>query len=86
MTNRRNKIQIINDILIEIKTSGNELKISRLIFKTNLTHTRIKKYLQEMCLFGYIINKNKRYALTEKGNNLINEFNKVKNIIDAFVT
>jgi predicted transcriptional regulator len=83
MSDNRNKFQIMYDILIVIQNYS-RISITKLVTKSNLTHTRIKSYLGDLEKRGYLqINKD-CYEITPDGFSFIAEFRKVKDIIEAF--
>ncbi|MBS3163194.1 hypothetical protein J4427_00705, partial [Candidatus Woesearchaeota archaeon] len=47
MAQKRNKIEIVNDMLNSIHQKG-EIKPTHLMYKSNLSHTLMKSYLEEL--------------------------------------
>ena len=87
MSLRRSKIEIINDILIAIQEKGGRIKPTHLLYKSNLSHEKMKQYVEEL------INKKmveeelvdgKYYIITNKGRKYIDEFKKIKEFSDSF--
>jgi predicted transcriptional regulator len=83
MSDNRNKFQIMYDILTVIE-KNNRIPITKLVTKSNLTHTRIKGYFEDLSKRGYLVIKKEHYEMTPAGFSFITEFRKVKDIIEAF--
>ncbi|MEK6904385.1 MAG: archaellum operon transcriptional activator EarA family protein, partial [Nanoarchaeota archaeon] len=82
MSEKRDKIGIIFDILTAIDKKGGKIKPTHLLYKANLSHQRMKKYITELLEKGLIEetsqNGNKVYSITEKGMQFINEYTRIK--------
>ena len=87
MTGRRNKLQIIIDILTLLQEKE-KVKPTHLLYKGNLSYDRLKKYLTELEDKGLIMvvkEKDKTfYKLTDKGYNFVMEAKKIKELTEAF--
>lgn len=85
---RRNRLQIILDILELMQRKGGDIKPTHLLYGGNLSYDRLKKYIKELEDKGLIMQVNDkgktRYRITDKGLNFINEARKIKEITDAF--
>jgi predicted transcriptional regulator len=88
MAERRNKFQIIMDILALIQRKGNRIKPTHVLYGSNLSHDRLKKYiseLEEKGLVEMITEKNHNYyKITDKGAKFLEEAKKIKELTDAF--
>lgn len=89
MNEKRDKIQIIFDILTAIQKKGGKIKPTHLLYKANLSHQRMKKYLGELLekqMIEEIEEKdgNKFYTITDKGNQFIAEFGKIRQFTESF--
>ena len=87
MSLRRSKIEIINDILTAIQEKGGKIKPTHLLYKSNLSHEKMKQYVEDL------INKKmveeelvdgKYYIITNKGRKYIDEFKKIKEFSESF--
>ena len=87
MSLRRSKIEIINDILTAIQEKGGRIKPTHLLYKSNLSHEKMKQYIEDL------INKKmveeelvdgKYYIITNKGRKYIDEFKKIKEFSESF--
>ncbi len=85
---KRNKLEIIRDILKIIQDHHNSIKVTPLIRKSNLSSTRFYEYLKEMQdkkLIQETINeKGKEIKITEKGQKYIREFHTIISFIEEF--
>jgi predicted transcriptional regulator len=88
MISRRTKVQIYLDILRSVKRAGGGLKKTHIVYKANLTHTRVQQYLDFLIEKEFLEEENKDghiyYKITRKGLDFIGEANKLKEISDAF--
>ncbi len=87
MAERRNKIETIVDILEVIRDKG-KLKTTHILYKSNLSHKKLKVLLEELIKKDLIKEipekKTKYYTITEKGLKFLNEYGKMKKFTDSF--
>lgn len=85
---KRTKIDIVYDMLKAIEEKGGKIKPTHLLYKSNLSHQRMKTYLQELQEKNMIeeteVKKKKMYALTDVGRRFIQNFKQMKEFTDAF--
>ncbi len=85
---RRTKVQIYMDILRSVKKAGGMLKKTHIVYKANLTHTRVQPYLDFLLENGFLKEEHSGsqtyFAITKKGMNFLGEVNRLKEISDAF--
>ena len=88
MTSRRTRTQIYIDILRSVQRAGGKLKKTHIVYKANLTHSRLEGYLDFLLSKGFLIERkdknHKFFEITEKGMRFLGEVNKLKQISDAF--
>jgi len=88
MNERRSKISILGDILRTIQRKEGKAKPTHILYGANLSHDRLKEYLQKLMLDGFIekVDENGHvyYKITEKGLNFLSEFRKIQKFSDAF--
>ena len=88
MERKRNKLEIIRDILIVIRNKNGKIKPTHILYKSNLSHIMMKEYLNEMIKKGFIkegkSTTGKTYFITEKGNKYLAEYNTISNFMDSF--
>ncbi len=86
MNVKRSRISILADILRLVKEKG-EIKPTHILYKANLSHPRMKKYLSVLKEGGFIEEiKGKKvlYRITEKGDKFVSEVKKIEKFSDAF--
>lgn len=83
---RRDKMTIIADILAALQVKN--LKFTHLLYKSNLSHNRLKQYLDEL-LFRALVQElttkeGKRYHLTDEGARFYAEYRRVNEFVKSF--
>jgi predicted transcriptional regulator len=85
---RRGKLEIINDMLKSIQNKGGKIKPTHLLYKSNLSHAKMKEYLGELeakeMIKEIIENDKKMIIITDKGYNFLQEFERIKTFSDSF--
>lgn len=88
MKSKREKIQVIYDILKAIKEKEGKIKPTHIMYKANLSPQMLKTYLEELNLKGLIMGKKsgkgKTYFLTEKGLKYIKDYQIILGFVDSF--
>jgi predicted transcriptional regulator len=88
MNARRSKMQIYIDILKLLQKSNGRMIKTHIVYKANLTHTRLKEYLDFLLSKGFIeeksVGKDKFFALTKNGVRFLENINRLRKISDAF--
>ncbi|HII14763.1 MAG TPA: hypothetical protein HA362_00460 [Nanoarchaeota archaeon] len=90
MAERRNKLEIIYDILKSIQDKRGMIKPTHLLYKSNLSHDGMKRYIDELKASNMLAETedpktgNKMFVLTEKGCKFLEEYNKVRAFTDSF--
>ncbi len=87
MIQRRSKLQIIYDLLVAAKQKS-KIKFTHLLYKGNLSHNRLKLYIQELIQMGLLVEVKDEghnfYKITEKGHSFLYDLEKMKGITEAF--
>jgi predicted transcriptional regulator len=91
---RRSRIQIIYDLLNAIIEKKGKIKVTHLLYKGNLSHERLKLYIEELESKGFIqkiVEQGRKkssgktfYTITDKGVNFLNEISRVQELTEAF--
>jgi len=86
---RRSKVAILRDILRTIQNKGGRAKPTHILYGANLSHDRLKKYLETLEDKGFIKkieakNGQALYEITKKGLEFLSGYNKMKKFFDAF--
>ena len=79
---KRTKLDIIHDMLKAIEQKGGRIIPTHLLYKSNLSHQRMKLYLEELKKNNLIIEaefkKKLHYELTDNGRKFLQNFKQVK--------
>lgn len=88
MSKKRNKLEVIHDILKTIQDRSNNIKPTHLLYKSNLSHQMMGEYLKELIDKGLVKeNKNssgRTYSLTQKGFDYLSKYKMITNFIESF--
>jgi len=88
MSSKRDRLEIINDILVSIQGKGGKIKPTHLLYKSNLSYIKMKEYLDELMKNEMVTEteegKNKFYLITDKGYKFVAEFRKIRNFSESF--
>jgi len=83
---RRDKMMIITDILAALQSKN--LKFTHLLYKSNLSHSRLKEYLDELLVKSLVeelqTKEGKRYHLTDDGARFLAEYRRVNEFVKSF--
>ena len=83
---RRDKMMIIVDILLALQSK--DLKFTHLLYKSNLSHSRLKEYLDELLNRSLVqefdTKEGKRYHLTDEGAKFVVEYRRVHEFVKSF--
>jgi len=88
MTKKRERLEVIRDILMAIRENRN-IKPTRLLYASNLSPQMFKGYINELISKGFIridIDKKekKTFSLTVKGNEFLEEYRIIENFVENF--
>ena len=88
MSKKRDRLQVIYDILEVIRDIGENIKPTHILYKSNLSHQMMQQYLGELITKEFIIEKEtkkgKTYSLTEKGFNYLKEYQQITRFVESF--
>jgi predicted transcriptional regulator len=84
---KRTKLEVIKDLL-NILDEHRQVRITRLIYKSNLSNNSIKSYLEDLLKNELIEQSNegkiRYFRITGKGKEFLAEFNKIKIFSEAY--
>jgi len=88
MAKKRERLEVIKDILSAIRSTRN-IKPTRLLYASNLSPQMFKEYINELMDKGFIkidINEEdkKTFSLTKKGNEFLEEYRIIERFIGNF--
>ncbi|MBL7059101.1 hypothetical protein ISS08_01490 [Candidatus Pacearchaeota archaeon] len=86
---KRNKLEIMKDVLELVSQNHNSIKPTPLLRKSNISSSRFKQYYQEIlkkALIREILDRknNKTISLTEKGFRFLEKYQTIVHFIDEF--
>ena len=88
MQKKRERIDIILDMLVSIQHKGGEIKPTHLMYKANLSHNQMKSYLEELVeknLVNKVMKKNYEYILiTDDGSRFVEKIRSMKEFEKSF--
>ncbi|MBW3018666.1 hypothetical protein KY329_00575 [Candidatus Woesearchaeota archaeon] len=85
---KRTKLDIIHDMLKAIEQKGGRIIPTHLLYKSNLSHQRMKLYLDELKNKNLVVEvefkKKLHYELTDNGRKFLQNFKQVKEFTETF--
>ena len=85
---KRSKLDIVYDMLRAIEEKGGKIIPTHLLYKSNLSHQRMKLYLEELKQKNLIIESQTKdkthFELTDAGRKFIQDYRKMKEFTQAF--
>lgn len=88
MSRKRDRLQVIYDILSAINERDGKIKPTHILYRSNLSHQMMEEYLTEL-LAKELITQNvtkqgKTYSLTQKGFDYLNKYKLIIDFVDSF--
>ena len=88
MKAKRDRLQVIHDILKAISDKNSKIKPTHILYKANLSHQMLEEYLAELLEKGFILvhadGKNRTYSLTQKGFDYLNKYKFIIDFTESF--
>lgn len=88
MSQKREKLQVIYDILRAIQEKNGKIKPTHILYKANLSHQMLAEYINDLKEKGFIsettTKEGKTYELTEKGFKFLGEYQLVLKFTQSF--
>ncbi len=85
---KRSKLDIVYDMLRAIEDKGGKILPTHLLYKSNLSHQRMKLYLDELKQRNLLAegeSKGKKvYELTDEGRKFVQNYKQMKQFTEAF--
>ena len=81
---KRNRLEIIKDILKIIKENNNSIKITPLLRKSNISSKRFYKYLEELTQKMFVMKIEGKMKITQKGQNYLEKYSSIVEFIEEF--
>jgi predicted transcriptional regulator len=88
MPKKRERLEVIYDILLCIRTHNNSIKPTRLLHSSNLSPQMFKEYTDELREKEFIIEKEisgrKEFSLSKKGFEYLEKYQTIISLIENF--
>jgi predicted transcriptional regulator len=88
MTKKRNRLEIIRDILEVIKSKQGRIKPTHILYKSNLSYIMMEEYLSELKEKDFIEElssvSGKTYRVTDKGLTYLDKYKMVSEFTSSF--
>jgi predicted transcriptional regulator len=84
MAKKRERLEVIFDILKVIQDHGNSVKPTRLQHYSNLSPQMYKEYIEELLNKAFVEQKEGAYSLTTKGFEFLQKYRLITEFIDGF--
>lgn len=88
MNKKRNRFEIIRDILLVIRSKNGKIKPTHILYKSNLSHQMMEDYLNDLIkkqfIVQHITDSGKTYSITEKGINYLNKYALISDFTETF--
>jgi len=89
MNRKRDRLQIIRDVLLAIQTKGQKVRPTHILYRSNLSSDMLKQYIGDLLEKDFIIEEtdkkdNKLYSLTSKGFNYIKDYESIKGFMESY--
>jgi len=88
MNKKRDKLQIIYDILSVIKEKNGKIKPTNILYKSNLSNQMFQDYMNELMQKGFIMEteakSGKTYSLMQKGFDYLNKYQMIVDFTVSF--
>jgi len=87
-TKKRNRLEVIRDILTVIKQKSGTVKPTHILYKSNLSYAMMEEYLGELIEKEFIVEEmragHKKYSITEKGIQYLNKYRLITEFSESF--
>ncbi len=88
MNKKRNKLEIIRDILQVINSRNGKIKPTHILYKSNLSHQMMEEYLKDLIEKQFIketkTKTGKTYSITEKGHEYLKKYTLIAEFTESF--
>jgi predicted transcriptional regulator len=87
--NKRDRIQIMNDILEFIKSKDGKAKPTHIMYKANLSNEMLIEYLKELIQKEFVKedkdkNERRTYSLTDKGYKFLTDYKQMRGFLASY--
>jgi predicted transcriptional regulator len=89
MIRKRERLEIIHDILVAIKDKRETAKPTHILYKSNLSHQMLTEYMNELIGKEFIAEKvskdgKKTYSLKQKGFDYLKDYESIRSFMESY--
>ena len=88
MSKKRDRLQIIHDILKAIREKNGKIKPTHILYKSNLSPQMLEEYLDELIAKNLILQHNSKqgrtYSLTQRGFEYLEKYKLIVEFTESF--
>ena len=89
MSEKRDRIAIMNDMLEFIRSKGDKAKPTQIMYKANLSHTMLQEYMKELLEKQLVTEQKSKdekrtYTLTPKGFEFLKDYKQMKGFLESY--
>ena len=88
MNKKRDRLQVIYDILKVIREKNGKIKPTHILYKSNLSHQMMEEYIKELIEKDFIEEgKNddgKTYSIKQKGQEYLSKYKVITEFVNSF--
>lgn len=89
MNKKRERLQVIHDILQVIKDKNGKIKPTHILYKSNLSHQMMEEYMKELIEKGFVVEQilkdnTKTYSITLKGQEYLKKYKLIIDFTSSF--
>jgi len=92
MGKKRDRLEIIRDILQVIRDRSGKIKPTHILYKSNLSHQMMEEYLQDLMQKEFIVEhiiktkkrESKTYSITNKGLRFLDKYRMIADFTESF--
>ena len=85
---KRDRLEIIKDILNAIRNKRGNIKPTHIMYKANLSHKMLTEYMDELMekklVRETVIKDKKKYEITDKGLNYLKDYKMIRGFVDSY--
>lgn len=89
MKRKRERLEIIRDLLLAIRNKGEKVRPTHILYKSNLSSEMLKQYIKDLIDNDFIIEErdkkdHKVYSLLPKGFNYLKDYSVIKGFMESY--
>jgi predicted transcriptional regulator len=88
MSKKRERLEIIYDILKAIQDKGKDVRKTHILYRSNISTVMLKEYIDELISKGFISESEKKgrkiYNILEKGHGYIEEYTVIRSFVSSY--